>query len=115
MASSKMEKSSLAGIWEIGPTARIEASISMSAGEMMRAPAPPGPPRVVPKYTLKPLSSGGLWLAVIMTPAHASSARTAWANTGVGSTRGKTSARRPAPAATRAVSSANAAEWRRPS
>src|SRR5262245_9782213 len=77
----------------------MAASISASAGGTSCAPSD--------RYTLYPLSRGGLWLAVTMTPAAAPCARTACASTGVGSGRGSTSAGRPAPVATRAVSAAN--------
>ena len=90
-----------------GPTDRIEASISASAGGTICAPAPTSPPSAAPRYTLYPLSRGGLWLAVTITPATAESRRTANASTGVGSGPGSTSASRPAPVTTRAVSSAN--------
>jgi hypothetical protein len=51
-----------------------------------------------------------LWLAVTITPATASSARTAYASTGVGSGRGSSSAGRPAPVATWEVSAAKSYE-----
>src|SRR5438067_619262 len=92
------------------PNDAIDAEISTSAGGAICAPKPTSPPSEGPRYTLYPLSCGGLCDAVTITPATASSARTAYASTGVGSGPGNTSAGRPAPVHTRAVSSANSRE-----
>ena len=62
-----------------------------------------------------PLSAGGLWLAVTITPAAARVPVIENARTGVGTTCGKSSARTPRAAHTRAVSSANASLLRRAS
>ncbi len=52
------------------------ALISRSTGETIWLPSP--------RYTLYPLSAGGLWLAVTITPAAQPRCRTANASTGVG-------------------------------
>ena len=75
-----------------GRRRRSRAEMSTSAGGTIWAP--------VPRYTLYPLSAGGLWLAVTITPAAAPSSVTFQASTGVGIGRGSSSARTPAAAAT---------------
>ena len=67
------------------------------------------------QYTLAPLSSRGLWLAVIISPAAARSRRTAKARTGVGTGAPNDRTRRPAPVSTAAASAANGWEPRRAS
>ena len=62
------------------------------------------------RYSLYPLSAAGLWLAVIITPADAARCRTAKASRGVGPGCGSMCTVIPAPASTRAVSSANSAD-----
>ena len=60
-----------------------------------------------------PLSCGGLWLAVTITPATQPSSRIAKASRGVGRGRGRTYAFSPAPVMTSAVSRAKTSElWR---
>ena len=56
------------------------------------------------------MSAGGLWLAVTMMPASASSARTAQASTGVGSGSGISDTRTPAAVRIAADSRANLSE-----
>ena len=57
-----------------------------------------------------PLSAGGLWLAVTITPATAPRCLTAKASTGVGNGPGNMSASLPEPVTTIAVSAANSVE-----
>ena len=85
----------------------MQAEISASAGGTIWLPSP--------RYTLYPLSSGGLWDAVTITPAAQPNSRIAKARTGVGSASGSTIAAIPAPAMMRAVSRANTSEFRRAS
>jgi hypothetical protein len=94
----------------VSATRWISAAMATSSGETIWDPA-----SVPPRYTLYPLSLGGLCEAVTITPALAPRWRTAKANTGVGSSRGSSTARTPAPAMIDAVSVAKTCELRRPS
>ena len=68
------------GMSATAPTASMAAEISVSAGGTICAPSP--------RYTLYPLSFGGLWLAVTITPAAQPRSVIETASTGVGSGRG---------------------------
>ena len=106
-APSRVQKSSDCAMPATAPTAAIHAEMSASAGGTIWLPSP--------RYTLYPLSSGGLCDAVTITPAAQPNSRTAKARTGVGSASGSTIAMIPAPAMMRAVSRANTSELRRAS
>ncbi len=93
---------SATGTCDSGPRPAIRASISASTGGMTWAPSL--------RYSLYPLSAAGLWLAVIITPAEAARCRTAKASRGVGPGCGSMCTATPAPASTRAASSANSAD-----
>ncbi len=88
-----------------GPTASICAEISASDGGTIWAPSP--------RYTLYPLSRGGLWLAVTCTPAQHPRWVTPNATTGVGSGRSPRWTGNPAAASTAAASRAKRSDrWR---
>ena len=74
--------------------------------------APTASPRTTPatQQTSLAVRLGGLWLAVTITPASASRARTAKASTGVGRAAGIRTARQLAPSKTAAESWANTSE-----
>jgi hypothetical protein len=90
-----------------GPTASMAFAMPPSCGGTICAP--------LPQYTLYPLYSGGLWLAVTITAAAAPSCPRAKAVTGVGDTSRNTHAGMPSAASTMAVSCANSRLMRRPS
>ena len=98
-----------------GPTAAMRRAISSSSGGTIWAPRPGSVTARPPRYTLYPLSPGGLCEAVTMTPASAPRRRSAKASTGVGQQPSNRTARPPAPVTTRAVSRAKTSESRRAS
>ena len=102
MAETSGLSSGAAGTSDSVPRPRMRASIPASAGGTICAPSP--------RYSLYPLSAGGLWLAVIMIPAAAQRWRTAKASSGVGRRAGSMCTRMPAPARTLATSSAKSAD-----
>src|SRR6266508_1044415 len=95
-------QSSPRGTSASGPTASIAAAISASAGGTICDPSP--------RYTLYPLSCGGLCDAVTTTPATAPRCRIANATTGVGVGSSIRTASSPAPRTTAAVSRANTSD-----
>ena len=91
----------------MGSTRAIWSAMAASWGGTIWAPSP--------RYTLYPLSAGGLCDAVTITPAVASSSVIDQASTGVGRGSGRSIALTPAAAITLAVSWANTSLLRRTS
>ena len=80
----------------------MHAAIAVSIGGTIWAPSA--------RYTLYPLSPGGLWLAVTITPAQAPASTTEKAMTGVGNGRSNRCTAIPCPAKTAAESSAKTSD-----